>query len=312
MNTHKASENEGKRALTLVKWLSDHAIDGVRPLSSAEDLAAEYLRDQSYANHNQRIDALINWETSKNFTSGFVTGLGGLLTLPFALPAGFAASWVLQARMAAAIAGIYGHDLRSERIRTLIVATLVGDSIAEIAAASGIRVGSGIAKAVAERVSRRGFIEFSRRVGSRLLRMAGQKSSVNLMKGVPLIGGIAGGTFDAIGCRIVGKHARKLFETPESSGAPKKRAPRRAESRRDGAATAKPTGNKRAKKSSATKSATKRSSSKKAAGAKKSAATRLSAKKSSGGRKSSGSKKSSGAKESTAATKRRGPDDTAT
>jgi uncharacterized protein (DUF697 family) len=61
----------------------------------------------------------------KNFTSGFVTGLGGLLTLPFALPAGFAASWVIQARMAAAIARIYGHDLRSERMRTLIVATLV-------------------------------------------------------------------------------------------------------------------------------------------------------------------------------------------
>ena len=292
MDAHKVTENEGKRALTLVKWLSDHAIDGVRPLSSAHDLAAEYLRDQSYGTHRQRIDALINWETSKNFTAGFVTGLGGLLTLPFALPAGFAASWVLQARMAAAIAGIYGHDLRSERIRTLIVATLVGDSIAEIAAASGIRVGSGIAKAAADRVSRRGFIEFSRRVGSRLLRMAGQKSSVNLMKGVPLIGGIAGGTFDAIGCRIVGKHARKLFETPESSGAPKKRAPRRTESRRDGAATAKPTAKRPAKKSSARKPSAKKSSGKKASGARKSTGTKSSAKKSSGGKKLSGAKKS--------------------
>ena len=306
MDAHEVTENEGKRALTLVKWLSDHAIDGVRPLSSAQDLAAEYLRDGSYASHRERIDALINWETSKNFTAGFVTGLGGLLTLPFALPAGFAASWVLQARMAGAIAGIYGHDLRSERIRTLIVATLVGDSIAEIATASGIRVGSGIAKAVADRVSRRGFIEFSRRVGARLLRMAGQKSSVNLMKGVPLIGGIAGGTIDAVGCRIVGKHARKLFETPEDSGAPKTRAPRRAASQRDGAATATPTQSrpatersatkgKASKKAAATKSSAKKSSSgKKVAGAKKVA----------GGNKSSGSKRSSGAKKSTATTRR--------
>ena len=281
MDAHKVTENEGKRALTLVKWLSDHAIDGVRPLSSAEDLAAEYLRDQSYGTHRQRIDALINWETSKNFTSGFVTGLGGLLTLPFALPAGFAASWVLQARMAAAIARIYGHDLRSERMRTLIVATLVGDSIAEIAAASGIRVGSGIAKAVADRVSRRGFIEFSRRVGSRLLRMAGQKSSLNLMKGVPIIGGIAGGTFDAIGCRIVGKHARKLFETPESSDAAKKRAPRRTASQRERVATAKPTGNRAARKTSA-----KNSVGKKAPGAKKSAGSKSSGRKKASARKS--------------------------
>ena len=33
MDAHKVTENEGKRALTLVKWLSDHAIDGVRPLT---------------------------------------------------------------------------------------------------------------------------------------------------------------------------------------------------------------------------------------------------------------------------------------
>ena len=261
METHQTTANEGKRALTLVKWLADQAIDGVRPLSSARDLATEYLSNQSYRSDRQRIDALINWETSKNFTSGFVTGLGGLLTLPVALPAGFAASWIIQARMAAAIARIYGHDLRSERIRTLIVATLVGDSIPEIAAASGIRVGSGIAKVVVERVSRRGFIEFSRRVGSRLLRMAGQKSSVSLMKGVPLIGGIAGGTFDAVGCRIVGKHARKLFETSEDSAAPKKRAPRRAPSERARAGSAK-----RARKASGAK----KSSSKTSSGSKKS------------------------------------------
>lgn len=31
MDAHKVSENEGKRALTLVKWLSDQAIDGDRP-----------------------------------------------------------------------------------------------------------------------------------------------------------------------------------------------------------------------------------------------------------------------------------------
>ena len=202
-------------------------------LSSAQDLATEYLRNESYSNHRQRIDALIKWETTKNFTSGFVTGLGGLLTLPFALPAGFAGSWVVQARMAAAIARIYGHDLQSERIRTLIVATLVGDSITEIATASGIRIGSGVAKAAADKVSRRGFGEFSKRVGSRLLAKAGQKSSVNLMKGVPLIGGIAGGTLDAVACRIVGKHARVLFKTPERSAAAKKRPPQRRESQRD-------------------------------------------------------------------------------
>ena len=298
MDSHNAKVHEGERALGLVKWLADYAIDGVRPLSSARDLANQYLRNQSYRDHRQRIDALINWETSKNFTSGFVTGLGGLLTLPVALPAGFAASWVLQARMAAAIAGIYGHDLRSERVRTLIVGTLIGDSIAEIATASGIRLGTGIGKSVADRVSRRGVIEFSRRVGSRLLAIAGRKSSVNLMKGVPLIGGLAGGTLDAVACRIVGKHARKLFATTSDSVPAKKRPARRTDSQRGGESARKRPRNTPPKKSAA-KSSGAKSPAKKSSGGKSSA-------RKSPGRKPSGRKKPTDRK-STAATKRRRP-----
>lgn len=278
MSSTKAQENEGTRALGLVKWLADHAIDGVRPLSSAQDLATEYLTNPSYRDHAKRIDALIKWETSKNFTSGFVTGLGGLLTLPVALPAGFAASWVIQARMAAAIARICGHDLSSERIRTLIVATLVGDSIAEIATASGIRVGAGVGKSLIERTSRRGYIEFSKRVGSRLLRMAGQKSSVNLMKGVPLIGGIAGGTLDAVACRIVGRHARALFESTEASDAATTAAQRRTPPQRRRSGTGGSTDETPARKSSAKKSAGRKSNGrKKPSGAKKTAPSKRTA-----------------------------------
>ena len=53
-------KNDESRALKLVKWVSDHAIDGVRPLSSAHDLADEYLLDRGYESHDSRIDALIN------------------------------------------------------------------------------------------------------------------------------------------------------------------------------------------------------------------------------------------------------------
>jgi hypothetical protein len=60
-----------------VKWLSDHAIDGVRPLSSAEDLAAEYLRDQSYGSHRERINALIKWETTRTLRADLSPGWAG-------------------------------------------------------------------------------------------------------------------------------------------------------------------------------------------------------------------------------------------
>jgi hypothetical protein len=205
------NKNEESRALTLVKWISDKAIDGVRPLSSAHDLADEYLIDRGYKNHNTRVDALINWETTKNFTSGFVTGLGGLLVLPFSLPAAFAASWIIQARMAAAIARIYGHNIHSDRVRTFIMAALVGDSLKDIAKASGIAIGRGLAKSLIEKVPGRALIEFNKRVGFRLLTKAGEKGAINLMKGIPFVGGVVGGTFDAVACRVVGRNAQALF-----------------------------------------------------------------------------------------------------
>jgi len=205
------SKNEESRALTLVKWISDKAIDGVRPLSSAHDLAEEYLIDRGYKNHDCRVDALINWETTKNFTSGFVTGLGSMLVLPFSLPAAFAASWIIQARMAAAIARIYGHNIHSDRVRTFVMAALVGDSLKDIAKASGIVIGRGLTKSLIAKVPGKALIEVNRRVGFRLLTKAGEKGAINLMKGVPFVGGVVGGTFDAVACRIVGRNAQAMF-----------------------------------------------------------------------------------------------------
>jgi hypothetical protein len=114
-------------ATKLTSFLLERGLGGVPPLSSAEDLATEYLIDQGYENHDQRVESLVNWETTKNFTSGFITGLGGVIALPIAIPSALAASWVLQARMAGAIAKIYGHDLRLDRVRTLILLSLAGD-----------------------------------------------------------------------------------------------------------------------------------------------------------------------------------------
>ena len=221
--------NEQNKALAVVKWVSDKAIDGTGPLSSAHDLADEYLLDMSYPDQESRVDALINWETTKNFTSGFLSGLGGVLVLPFSLPAAFAASWLIQARMAAAIARIYGHNLHSDRVRTFIVAALVGDSVKDIAKASGITIARGLTKSVVDQVPGKTLIEINKRVGFRLLTKAGEKGAINLMKGVPFAGGVVGGVFDAAACRFVGRRARKLFR---QSKKPRKRLKRPTRSKR--------------------------------------------------------------------------------
>lgn len=198
-------------ALRIVNWVTDKAIAGVPPLSSAENLAQEYLIDASFPDHEERIESLINWETTKNFTTGFVTGLGGILTLPIAVPAAFGASWVVQARMSAAIARIAGYDLDSDRVRTFVVACLVGDAMKDVVKDVGIKAGTGLTKSLLNKVPGKVLIEINKKVGFRLITKAGEKGAINLMKGVPIVGGVVGGVFDAGACRIVGKNAKRLF-----------------------------------------------------------------------------------------------------
>jgi uncharacterized protein (DUF697 family) len=47
--------------------------------------------------------------------------------------------------------------------------------------------------------------------GFRLLTKSGEKGLINLGKMVPLVGGIIGGTVDAVSTNIIGNVALKLF-----------------------------------------------------------------------------------------------------
>lgn len=211
-----------------MKWVTHNAIQGVNikgynPLTSAKALADEYLVDKSYKTHDDRVDALINWETSKNFTSGFITGLGGIMVMPISIPAAFGASWVIQARMAAAIAYIYGHKLESDRVRTLILISLLGDAAKDVLKSAGIIVSTKLSAQLISQISGKTLIEINKRVGFRLITKAGEKGVFNMIKLVPLAGGIVGGVFDATACQAVGRVARHLFRRAGGNSQRKKR-----------------------------------------------------------------------------------------
>ncbi len=189
----------------------DKGVNGVAPLSSAEHLAQEYLIDQSYESNGERIDALINWETTKNFTTGFVTGLGGMLTLPVSVPTDFVASWLIQARMVAAIARICGYDLASDRVQTFVLACLVGDAIKDVGKAAGLDLSAGLTKSLVKKTSAEVAADLQQKIGARLLATAAKRSASSVAKGIPIIGGLVGGTFDATACHVAGRVAKKLF-----------------------------------------------------------------------------------------------------
>lgn len=199
------------KPLEVVNALLDAGFEGLGPLCSATGLADEYLRDARYANHEARINALIHWETGKLFTTGFLSGLGGLLTLPVALPAGLGVSWAVQARLVGAIARIHGHAVEEDRVRTLTLLTIVGDIGKEVVKQAGIEVGQQLGMRALEAVPMHALSGINRAVGFQLLSKAGQKGVVNLSKVVPFAGGLVGGAVDALACRAVGATARRLF-----------------------------------------------------------------------------------------------------
>ena len=216
--SQEESSNE-KKALELTNWVTEKAVNGVPPLfCSAEELASEYEKDRSYSSRSARIDSLIKWETTKNFTSGFITGLGGVVTMPASIPSSFGASWLIQARMAATIAVLSGHDISSDRVRIFILLSLVGDAGKDVLKGAGIEMGRNLTRVAIEKIPGRVFIELNKKVGFRMLTKAGEKGVINGMKVVPVAGGLVGGVFDASACRVVGKQAKRIFCSEEDMG----------------------------------------------------------------------------------------------
>lgn len=218
-STPRGSANDAS-ANRLVAYLLEKGLGGAGPLSSADNLAEEYLIDQSYRDHDKRVDSLIHWETTKNFTTGFLTGLGGIVSLPAAIPSALGASWLIQARMVGAIARIYGHSLSSDRVRTLVLVALAGDVARDAMSDLGFKSGTRLTQRAMNQVPGRALVEVNKRIGIRLLSKAGQAGMVNFSKVIPLVGGVVGGTFDAVVCRKVGRTAKQLFRPIATGAAP--------------------------------------------------------------------------------------------
>ena len=192
-----------------MNWAYDKAVNGVPGLDSAEELAACYLKKEGSL--KDQINSLIRWQNTKAGTTGFVTGLGGMLTMPATLPVNITSVLFIQIRMIAAIAKMCGFDLKDDKVQTLVYVCLVGSSSSEIIKDLGIQISGKLAIAAIKKIPKAVITKINQAVGFRLLTKFGQKGFINLGKAVPLIGGIIGGAFDVVSTNTVGNTARNLF-----------------------------------------------------------------------------------------------------
>ncbi|WP_022835026.1 EcsC family protein [Salisaeta longa] len=201
-----------KAILTTLDRLYDYAVNGGAAsigLATAPDLASSYRTQAGSADAAAR--KLVRWQTGKAATAGFVTNLGGIATLPVAVPANLTSVLYIQLRMVAAIADLSGHDLQDDRVQTLAFACLTGKSTADLLKRAGVVAGKKLYVAGVKRIAGATLTKINKAVGFRLVTKFGKTGVVNLGKGVPLIGGIVGGGFDGGSTYAVGKAARNLF-----------------------------------------------------------------------------------------------------
>jgi EcsC protein family len=194
----------------LVGKVIDLGIGGAGPLEAAVDVAEEHLTAAG-GDREEAIRRLVSTHVRLAAASGFVTGLGGIATLPVSVPAAMAGLYVLATRMSAGIAHLRGYDVESEEVRSAILVSLLGSAGAATVKRAGIDIGRRSTSAALQKLPGRVLIELNKRVGFRLVTKAGEKGIVNLTKLVPLVGGPIGATVDGVSCKTIGGYAMRTF-----------------------------------------------------------------------------------------------------
>jgi len=204
-----SEELSESKIMQALDWAYDKAINGVAGLDSASELAEDYMSKDV-----PRIDqanSLIRWQNTKAGTSGFLTGLGGLITMPVTIPVNISSVTYVQIRMIAAIAHMGGHDLKDDRVKSLVYACLTGNAAKDILKDIGIVVGTKLTTNAIKKISGKTIVAINQKVGFRLLSKFGEKGAINLGKVVPLVGGAIGATFDSVTTNTIGNIARDTF-----------------------------------------------------------------------------------------------------
>ena len=195
--------------LKSLDWAYSKAINGVPGLDSAQDIANDF--SQREGTLIDKVNSLIRWQNTKAGTSGFVTGLGGLLTLPVTLPVNITSVMYVQIRMVTAIAIMGGYNVKDDRIRTLVYSCIAANSIAEVAKDFGLSLSNKLLIKAIKKIPTEVIKRINQAIGFKLLTKFGQKGVINLGKTIPFIGGIINATFDVVTTNTIRNIARDTF-----------------------------------------------------------------------------------------------------
>lgn len=198
-----------EQMMELLDKCYEGAINGLSGNKTCEQLAFDYLAKNKDAKNAAK--KLIKNQITKCTTSGFVTSLGGLITLPVAIPANVASVLYIQIRMIGALAVLGGYDLRNDEVQTMIYLCLVKSSITDICKTAGVQIANKMTINMLKKLPGKVLTKINQKVGFRLLTKFGEKGIINLVKVVPIVGGVVGGGVDFVGTKLIANKAYKTF-----------------------------------------------------------------------------------------------------
>jgi hypothetical protein len=207
------AEDEGfidEIAERLIERMVAIGIDGAGPLDPAAHVAEEAMAE--HGNIRDAVDAIVADHTKLVGASGFVTGLGGLVTLVVALPANVAGFSILATRMVAGIAAVRGHDLQLPETRAAVLLTVTGTGASDLLTKAGVAVPGGRVAAVALKGMPKSTIAFvNKGIAFRLLARTLGKGAARLGRLIPIVGGAVGAGVDVGLLRSIARHAKEDF-----------------------------------------------------------------------------------------------------
>lgn len=201
----------GNHAAKMVENLLDTGIDGKGPFDPAASVAASALTKHR-GNVEGAVEDVVKSHLKLAAAGGFVTSLGGFITLPVALPANVLGFYLLATRMTAAIASMRGHDITQPQIRTAVLLSLVGADADDLLAKAGMVSPTGrLTNLAAQRLPGPALMVVNKAVGFRLLSTAGKKTFSRFGRNVPLVGGVVGAGLDGWLMKRISENALREF-----------------------------------------------------------------------------------------------------
>lgn len=208
-------------ANAFVGKLLDLGIDGIGPVDSASEVVAK-AREKHGDDVEKAVKEIVSDHVKMAGVGGFVTGFGGLVTMPVMLPANVLEFYTVATRMVASIAELRGYDVSSKGTRSAVLLALVGADADDILQRVGVTTAAGmtgsgrLATMAVSRMPRAAGMMINKAVGFRLLTTVGGRALGRVVRFVPVAGGIVGAGLDGLLMKRIADHARREF-APRSS-----------------------------------------------------------------------------------------------